>query len=282
MALQKRYYYGKALALIKAIEEIIGFDKETELVLDGSKEGIFLDVFENSSLAIAYFLSGKKNQAKKLLASIRKHIGFDSKTGFIYNKKGLSKEEDKKVLPWESTIYLSNQALLSFLYWLFEEREKSKEFLNKIDNEIGTFKFQVVNKTYDIYKHGLNQEYFYSFNNILVAIIKFINGDKEKSKRLVKDILEICFDKEMGLLRVTPEEEVYFLLDNSLLVSYYYLSGEIEKAEKLMKLIEEKIGFDNETKLAYRGIRGNKVIKEFLTYNNSHLAISYLCLGGMF
>jgi len=148
MGLQRRYYYSKALNLIKAIEDVIGFDKKTELVLDGSREGIFLDVFENSSLAIAYFLAGKRKKAKKLLEGIEKNIGFDPKTSFFYNKKGLSKEEDKKVLGGEKIIYLSNQALMSILYYLFEKKEKSEEFLRKIDNEIGTFKFNINNKTY--------------------------------------------------------------------------------------------------------------------------------------
>jgi len=107
-------------------------------------------------------------------------------------------------------------------------------------------------------------------------------GDKEKSKKLINDILEICFNNKTGLLKATPEEEIYFLLDNSLLSVYYCLSGETEKAESIIKLIEKKIGFDKETKLAYRGIREDKIIKEFLTYNNSNLAISYLSLAGMF
>lgn len=282
MALQKRYYHGKALNLIKAIKEVIGFDHKTGLVLDGSKEGIFLDVFENSSLAIAYFLSGRRNDAETLLKGIKIHIGFDPETGFIYNKKGLGKEEEKKVLPGEKTIFLANQALISLLYWLIGEKDASKEFLDKIDYQIGTFEFQTDNKTYEIYKHGIDQDFFYSFNNILVAIIKLVHGDKEKSEKLVRDIIEICFDDKLGLLKATPGEEVYFLLDNALLATYYHLSGKTEEAERIIKLVEGKIGFDKETKLAYRGLREDKIIKEFLTYNNSHLAIAYLTLAGMF
>lgn len=282
MALQRRYYHGKAADLLKAIEDVIGFDKRTELVLDGSKEGIFLDVFENTSLAIAYFLAGKQEKTKKLLSAINKNIGFDPKTGLVYNKKGVSKQEYKKVLPGEETIFLSNQALLSWLYWLLGEKGKSKEFLGKIDDLIGTFEYTANEKTYNIYKHGLNQEYFYSFNNILMAIIKYLNGDKEKSQELINDILEICFDKKVGLLKATPEERVYFLLDNSLLATYYCIVGKLSEAEKIIKIAEQKIGIDKETKLMYRGISGNRIIREFLTYNNSHLAISYLHLAGMF
>jgi len=282
MGLDKRHYYGKALTLIKAIEDIIGFDKKTKLVLDGSREGIFLDSFENFSLAICYILSGRKEEAKQILIGVIKHIGFDPKTGLVHNKKGLSQDESKKVLPGEKTIYLSNQALISILYWLLDEKEKSKEFEEKIDKIIGTFEFKVNKNIYKVYKHGPDQKYFYPFNNILVAIVKLLHNKKNEAQKLIKDTLKICFDKNVGLLKATPKEKIYFLLDNTLLATYYAISRNIKKAEEIIKIIENKIGFDKETKLAYRGTRENKVIKDYLTYNNSHLAITYLCLAGMF
>lgn len=298
MALQKRHYYGKALNLIKKIELLIGYDKKTGLIRDGSSENL-LDTFENSSFAIANCLAGRKEVAVNILKSIEENIGFDGETGLVYNKIGLSKNENKMVLPGEKTIFLANNVLISILYDLLGENDKSIKIRKNIDDSIGTFEY---NDRFKIYRHEPKKDIFYPFNNILVGLTKYSNGHKTKGKQLVKDIETLCSDNKMGLLMAEPKSKLYFTLDNALFSSYLSISGKEKRSEQVIKTIENKIGFDKETGLAYRGILGsigliapkdientanikdglknNHQIKDVLTYANSHLAISYLCLAG--
>jgi len=281
MTLQKQYYYGKASSLLEAIERNIGFDEKSGLIKDGSSEGVFLDTFENSSLGIAYVLQGRDEQAQKILKGIEKYIGIDPKTGLFYNKKGLSEGESKKILPGEKTLYLSNQVLISALFWLLRDKEKSNELGEKFEREIGTFEFKADGKKYQIYRHGGDKDYFYPFNNLLVAIIKVVGNEKNEAEGLVSDIKEICFDN-IGLLRANPKDRVYYILNNALLASYYAVTQRVDEAEKIISLLENKVGFDDITRLAYEGFTPRKKIKNILTYANSQLAITYLCLAGLF
>lgn len=303
MALQKRHYYGKALSLIRKIEEVIGYDKKTRLIKDGSSEEL-LDTFENSSFAIANVLAGRDKTAEKIRKGIEQYVGFDEKTGLVYNKIGLSKHEDKKVLPGEKTIFLANNSLMSILYYLTGDKKKSKELKEKIDGVIGTFNFNLGDKKYETYKHELNKDIFYPFNNILIGINNLIHNEKKGAGKLVKNIEELCFDEKIGLLKGEPESKLYFTLDNALFSAYLAISGKEKEAENLVKTIETKVGFDEETKLIHRGILGSigliapndhksigyvdkglkksHQIKDILTYTNSNLAISYLCLAGLF
>lgn len=282
MSMDKQYCYGKASSLINAIENRIGFDTETGLIKDGSPEGIFLDTFENASLAIAYVLQGKAGEAKKILEGIRKFIGVDPTTNLFFNKKGQSKNESKKILPGEKIIYLSNQALVSILLYLLGNVKKAKEILKKYEIEIGKFDFKWKGKTFQIYKHGKNLNYFYPFNNLLVGINKFVLDKKKEAQKLVDDICELCLDKEINLLRANPKDRVFFTLTNALFSTYLSVSGKFEEASRIIKLIEQKIGFDKKTGLAFEGfIPPRKIISNTLTYVNTQLAISYLALAGM-
>lgn len=280
--MDKQYCYGKASSLIESVEKNIGFDQESGLIKDGSPEGVFLDTFENSSLAIAYILQGRKEEANKILIGIKKIIGIDKKTGLFYNKKGLSKDESKKVLPGENIIYLSNQALISTLLWLLKNKKESEELSKIYEKEIGFFEYENQGKKYKLFKHAVNQNYFYPFNNILVAINKQIMGKSEEAKKYVLDIIELCFDSMTGLLKTKPQENVYFTLNNALYSTYLCLIGEKDKATKIIKLIETNIGFDKKTGMAFEGFTQRKKIENALTYANSQLAISYLALAGMF
>lgn len=282
MSMDKQYCYGKASLLIESVEKNIGFDQESGLIKDGFPEGVFLDAFENSSLAIVYILQGRKEEANKILLGIKKIIGIDKKTGLFINKKGLSKDESKKVLPGENIIYLSNQALISILLWLLKNKKESKELSKIYEKEIGFFEYENQGKKYKLFKHAVNQNYFYPFNNILVAINKQIMGKSEEAKKYVLDIIELCFDSRTGLLKTKPQENVYFTLNNALYSTYLCLIGEKDKAAKIIKLIEANIGFDKKTGMAFEGFTQREKIENVLTYANSQLAISYLAQAGMF
>lgn len=300
MAFQKRHYYGKGLSLIEKLEEKIGYDEKTGLIRDGSSEAL-LDTFENSSFAIANILARREKVGERILKGIEKHIGFND-IGLVYNKIGLSKQENKKVLPGEKTIYLANQTLMSLLYYLVGEKEKSERLKEKIDKEIGIFEFEYKNKKHTIYRHEPNKEHFYPFNNLLVGILNHSYNEKEKAEKLVKNVRDPCFDKGIGLLRGKPESKLYFTLDNALLATYLTISGKEKEAGNIVRKIEEKVGFDKEIGLIYRGalgpislivpkdsnntgkisLKNSHPITDVLTYTNSQLAITYLCLAGMF
>lgn len=295
MAFQKRHYLGKGIGLIERIEDLIGFDKETGLIRDGSSEAM-LDTFENSSFGIANFLAGRGDVSRALLEGIEKYIGFDE-NGLVYNKIGLSQHEDKKVLPGEKTIYLANSILISVLYRLFGEEQKARSLREKVEENIGVFDFKGIRT----YRHEPNKNYFYPFNNLLVGINDLVLGNNERKS--VEAVMNLCLDKEMGLLRGEPKGKIYFTLDNALLSTYYAWSGNKEESKKLIKRIEDLIGFDEETGLVYRGALGpigliapkdsdntgnvqglkkSHPIKDILTYTNSTLAIAYLSLAGLF
>jgi len=281
MSMNKHYYYGKAASLIKGVENYIGFDKDSGLIKDGSPEGVFLDTFENSSLAIAYVLLGRKEDAKRIFEGIKTHIGIDPETGLFYNKKGLSKDESKKTLPGEKTLYLSNQVLVSILCEMLGMEEEARELEKKYEKEIGTFEFEVNGKKYQIYRHAKNKNYFYPFNNLLVAINKISLGQEDKAEKLVADIKEICFDDKVKLLRANPKDRIYFTLNNALLSTYQAITGREKESANLIHHIEEKIGFDEKTGLAFEGFTPRGKIKNILTYVNTQLAISYLALAGI-
>jgi len=295
MAFQKRHYFGKGISLIERIEELIGFDEKTGLVKDGSSESM-LDSFENSSFGIANFLAGREDVSRGILGGIENYIDFDE-NGLVYNKIGLSQHEDKKVLPGEKTIYLANNVLVSVLYHLFGEERKAKSLREKIEEKVGTFDF----KGEKVYRHEPNKNHFYPFNTLLVGINNLVLGNNGGES--VEAIRNLCFDKEMGLLRGEPKGKLYFTLDNSLFATYLSLSGNEEEAEKLIKNVERVIGFDEETGLVYRGALGpigliaprdssntanvqnlkrSHPIRDVLTYTNSTLAIAYLTLAGNF
>ncbi|MFA4817671.1 MAG: hypothetical protein WC608_03010 [Parcubacteria group bacterium] len=297
MAFQKRHYFSKGVALINGVEKLIGYDKKTGLIRDGTSEKM-LDTFENSSFAIANFLAGRQQIAERIAVSLEKNVGFNS-DGLFFNKIGLSQHEEKKVLPGERTIYTANNALMSILYFLLGEDKKAEELAENITQRIGSFYCQ----GHRVYRHEPDKDFFYPFNNLLMGIcLSLVN--KKRSIGLVKTIEKICFDDKMGLLRGDPKSNLYFTLDNSLLAIYYQMSGNEKLAEKIVKTIEQTVGFDGNTQLVYRGVLGavrliaikdsdntgniQRGLKKFhpiqdvLTYANSTLAIAYLCLAGNF
>lgn len=290
MALDKRYCFGKGIDLIEGINNFIGLDEKTGLVRDGSSDKL-LDTFENSSFAIANFLAGKDEVSYKILQGIEEHIGFNKK-GLVYNKIGLSKNEETKTLPGEKTIYLANNGLLSSLYWLVGEKEKSKILRDKIDKNIGKFEY----RGESFCRHESNKKHFYPFNNLIMAINDLIIG--ETSSNLIQPVEEVCLDKT-GLIRGEPNSKIYFTLDNALRATYYAFIKD-DKAKEILKNLEDAVGFDSSTNLINRGALGSieliapndkentgiakglqkfHPIKDVLTYTNSAMAIAYLSLA---
>lgn len=286
MAFTSIHEIGKARELISNIESVIGFDKKTGLIkaarsVDDPDAG-HLDTFENISLAINYILLGNDERGKEILASVEKYIGKDPKTGLFFNKLGIGEHEEKKVLPGEETVYVSNQVLILILLLLLKETDKAQSFFNLIKNTFQKFSF----KDYQIYQHAIGLSSFYAFNNLFMAIAEWMIGDKKESTRLANDVLDLCWDKDIGLLASAPGERLYFVLDNSLLSWWHKLRKEDKQCNNIIKTIEDKIGKDPETNLFFRGIKvttnTSEPLPPSLTYVNSVLAIGYLVSAGLF
>ncbi|MDP3764869.1 MAG: hypothetical protein Q8Q95_04655 [bacterium] len=286
MAFTSTHEIGKARELIAQIESIIGFDEKTGLVkaarLLDDPDASHLDTFENISLAINYALLGNTERAKNILIAIEKYVGKDNKTGLFFNKLGIGQHEEKKVLPGEKTIYLSNQVLIFLLLLLLGESKKARDFLEIIKDKFQFFSFN----NHSVYQHALNLSSFYAFNNLFMAIAENVASNQEKSMNLVNDILDLCWDHRIGLLTFAPNEKLYFILDNSLLAIWYKLNNEGNKCRDIIKIIEEKVKRDNETKLFYRGVKlisdNFESIPPALTYTNSVLSIAYLVSADLF
>lgn len=286
MAFTSIHEIGKARELIFNLETAIGFDNETGLIkaarFEDDPDAGHLDTFENISFAINYALLGNSEGAQKILAAVENFIGKDSATGLFFNKSGVGKHEEKKVLPGEKTIYLSNQALIFILLSLLKKQREADEIFKLIKNNFQKFSFQ--KKL--VYQHAIGLSVFYAFNNLFMAIAEIMRGDKKKSINLVNDIIDLCWDNNINLLTSAPDEKLYFILDNVLLAWWYKLQGESGECRKILKTIEEKVEQDKKTKLFYRGIKnikdGLEQMPPALTYTNSVLTISYLVSADLF
>jgi len=267
--MSKMEYIDKGNRLIEAVEKYIGFDSTTGLLRDKSSNSYELDTFENISLAIAYLLNNKRQEAEMIVSKVEKLIGFD-KTGLIRNKLNSTK------------IFLSDNALLAFYYFLVSKKEEAKRLIEHIENFIG------VDPETGLFRNGINRPEIYAFNSLLMAIIYLMANDIDKSNKLFNIIINyFVIDNESKLLlglgskknKAHKNKEI-FTLDNSLLAIYYTLSGKEKKAEEIIMRIEKYIGFDESTGLVKKSIKDTS--GTVYSYVNNILVISYYILGERF
>lgn len=285
MGFASTHKLGRARELLASIEAAVGFDDKTGLVRAAPlrvPDAEQLNTFENISLAILYFLLGNARRAEDVLHAVEQHIGNDTETGLFFNKRGVSEHEEDAVLPGEKTIYLTNQVLVFVLLFLLKNHGGAKNLFSTIKKHFKKFSFH----GYEVYKHSTTFAGFYAFNTLFMALAEYMTGDIEESKKLVAIIKELCWDEDVGLLMVEPDEKIYFVLDNAVLAWLLKLQDEDQECTHILKTIENQVGKDPNTGLFYRGVRRTnntmEPIPPSLTYLNTVLGIAYATSAELF
>ncbi len=247
----------------KSIDRLLreaGKDRVVKEVLEGKKEVKRQYQFED--LPEFFNMLKPCERAENLITAVEKYGKFDEDTG---------------MLEYDAKIYLDANAALALAYLVIGERELGYKLIQRIEEHI---KFD--DNTGLVNHDNGEDSKILTKDNVLLSLTYFACGMEEKALALIKKIEDNAHFRYFGdggmLIENTFKEDIIgYMTDDSALLSLAYFAYEKgADALKLIKGIENHIGFDDDKEL---------VIWRFSSSNDSYsddnalLALAYFACG---